>query len=318
MAGVIDSSGKAVGIPQTINLSHHLAIQPLSGILAGWSVVLLDRDGRTIEELVAGEKRMYLMLVAVTALVMLGGIVITIRAASHEMETARLKTEFVSNVSHELKTPLSLIRMFSDTLDSDVAVNESERKDFMGIIRRESERLTLLINNILDFSRIDAGKREYHKRSIDLGDLVRRTIDNSRYRLQEEGFLLATDIPENPVWVEADPDAVMQALLNLVDNAIKYSEEKKEISVGVKEEGEKVLIIVRDKGVGIPARDIPHLFERFFRGSSPRTKETRGTGIGLSIARGMIESQGGTIVASSSPFQGSTFTIALPLWKRND
>ena len=313
VAGVVDSSGVALGLPDSVSVTKHIAIQDLSGLFKGWRVVLLDRDGRTIDELVAGEKRSYIALLLGTALIMLGGIIVTVRAAAHEMETARLKTEFVSNVSHELKTPLSLIRMFSETLDSDLTVNEKDHKDFVGIIRRESERLTHLVNNILDFSRIDAGRREYHFRSVDAVDIVRHALEAFRFRIQEQGFTVETCFPEHPLLMNIDTEAITQAVLNLIDNAMKYSAETREIRVEVRGEEGRGLIIVRDAGVGIAAKDIDHIFERFYRGSSQKTKQTRGTGIGLSLAKEVVEAHRGTMDVKSVPQNGSTFTITIPL-----
>ena len=313
VAGVVDADGSLVAVQDTLKTKSSLVSRALSGLFEGWSVVLLDREGRSIDELVAAEKRFYLLLLIGTAVIMLCGFFITIRAAVNEMETARLKTEFVSNVSHELKTPLSLIRMFSETLDSEVPVSQGDRQEFIGIIRRESERLTHLINNILDFSRMDSGKRQYHVKLVDAVEIVGHALDTFRFQLQESKFTLATSFPDRPLNVNADPEALSQAVLNLIDNAIKYSPERKAIRAEVRANGNAAVIVIEDEGIGIPPGDLQHVFERFYRVSSDKTRQIRGSGLGLSLAREVVVAHGGKIAVESRPDKGSTFTISIPL-----
>jgi signal transduction histidine kinase len=176
-----------------------------------------------------------------------------------------LKTELVSNVSHELKTPLALIRMFGETLESGIVADEQRRHEFYSIIRRESERLTHLINNVLDVARIDAGTKQYALARCDVVQLVREALDAYRPLFDRLGFQVDATLPESPVYLLIDREAIAQALVNLFQNAIKYSGEMKVAAVSVGLRDGTVRLSVADRGVGIPREEIPRIFEKYYR-----------------------------------------------------
>jgi signal transduction histidine kinase len=275
-------------------------------------VGLFDPAGRTIHELIWRDKAIYLAFLAGTLLVMILGILLTVRAASHEAALSRLKSEFVSNVSHEFKTPLALIRMFGETLETGMVEDEARRHEFCHIIRVQSERLTHLINKVLDFSRIDAGVKQYNFLEADVMDVIRSTLDIYRLQIHDLGFTMHLQLPPQPIVARIDPDAVSEALLNLLDNATKYSGERKYIGVTVSADQSAIRISVEDRGVGIPKEELPSVFAKFYRARTQKTRETPGSGLGLALVKHIVEAHGGRVEAESIVGQGSRFTFSLP------
>jgi signal transduction histidine kinase len=226
---------------------------------------------------------------------------------------ARLKSDFVANVSHDLKTPLSLIRMFGETLELGRVPDEATRREYYSIITRESERLTRLIDNVLDFSRIEGGGQRYDIGAHPVEPLIHEVLDAFRYPLAQRAFKLdvtvAPDLPE----VLMDPEAIKQALANLVDNALKYSTERRRLGVSARQEGTWVVIEVADEGIGIPAAELERIFEKFYRIGRSETQRTRGSGVGLALVKHIVEAHGGRAGVESRPEQGSRFSLSLPI-----
>ena len=241
-----------------------------------------------------------------------GGIFLTYRNVSKEMALARLKSDFVSNVSHELRTPLALIRLYAETLELGRLTGPSKHQEYYSIIRKESERLTALINNILDFSRIEAGRKEYDFRETDMCELVRNTLESYRYQIEQNGFTFEEKIAEVPP-LNVDREAMARSLVNLVNNALKYSQDRKHIRVNLYREDGTVKLEVVDQGIGIPANEQHRIFEKFYRVGDPLVHNTKGSGLGLSLVQHIARAHGGDVVVESTPGAGSKFTIMLPL-----
>jgi signal transduction histidine kinase len=252
---------------------------------------------------------------AAGVLLIVGGALALARAARRDLALTQLKTDFVSNVSHELKTPLSLVRMFGEMLELGYAKDEAERKEYARIISKESERLTLLINNILDFARIEKGEKLYRAEPVALGDVVREVLDTYRKPLEEAGFTWSAEIPDDLPPLPGDRNALAQAFLNLISNAMKYSDQEKRIEVRLGVRGGELELSVRDWGIGIPRTEHAKIFEKFHRVESGLTRTTRGSGLGLTLTKHMVEGHGGRIELESAPGQGSTFRLVFPLAK---
>jgi signal transduction histidine kinase len=290
-----------------------MALADLDAVLPGWSVGLFDRDGRSLDQLVRRERWVSGSLIVGMVVVLIAGVTVTMRASAREAELSRLKTEFVSNVSHELKTPLALIRMFGETLESGLVTDEAKRQEFYAIIRRESDRLTHLINNVLDVARIDAGTKQYTLAETDVVALAGEAVDAYRPFLERLGFSVETALPESPVFVPLDRDAIAQALVNLFQNAIKYSGEEKKVSVSVGVCDSLVRVSVADRGVGIRAEDLPRIFEKHYRATADTAAGSPGSGLGLAIVKHAVEAHGGRVEVESTPGHGSTFTLVVPI-----
>jgi signal transduction histidine kinase len=254
----------------------------------------------------------YIVLGALSAL-MIGGIWLTYRNVSREMNLARLKSDFVANVSHELRTPLALIRLYAETLELGRLTAKEKYQEYFRIIREESERLTALINNILDFSRIEAGRKEYEFKETNLADLVRSTLDSYRFQIEQNGFSFEENISGDIPPVSVDREAIARSLLNLVNNALKYSKDQKYIGVSLYRADSRVNLEVRDHGIGIPPNEQEKIFEKFYRCGDPLVHNIKGSGLGLSLVRHIARAHGGDVLVESTPEKGSKFTIALPL-----
>jgi signal transduction histidine kinase len=253
------------------------------------------------------------LTLGVLSLLLVGGLVLTYRSVSKEVALARLKSDFVSNVSHELRTPLSLIRLYAETLELGRIKGQTKVEEYYRIIRTESERLTALINNILDFSRIEAGRKEYDFRQTDLAELVRNTLDTYRAQIDEHGFAFEQSIDSSIPPVQVDREAIARSLVNLVNNALKYSDTEKFLGVKLYRADGVLKLEVVDRGIGIARNEQSKIFEKFYRAGNPLVHSTKGSGLGLSLVRHIAHAHGGEVDVESTPGKGSKFTLTLPL-----
>ncbi|PYS83360.1 MAG: hypothetical protein DMF67_09465 [Acidobacteria bacterium] len=247
--------------------------------------------------------------------VLIGGIVLALRTASREMRLSQMKADFVSNVSHELRTPLASIRVFGEFMKLGRVGDRAKIREYGEHIETESRRLTQLINNILDFSKIESGRKTYEFERVRLEDVVAETLKTCEVRLKQSGFSIVFQSPTRPLPAAVvDREAVAQALLNLLDNAVKYSEraEKKEVLVRVGERDGCLQISVTDHGVGIAPAEQKKIFEKFYRVSTGLVHDVKGSGLGLSLVKHIVEAHRGSVTVESAPGHGSTFTISLP------
>jgi signal transduction histidine kinase len=286
--------------------------RPLGDIFQGL-VLAIKYPGTTIDEIGAKFLRSNYLILAALSLVMTGGIFLTHRNISREMKLARLKSDFVANVSHELRTPLALIRLYAETLELGRLTAQEKYQEYFRIIREESERLTALINNILDFSRIEAGRKEYEFKETNLAELVRTTLDSYRFQIEQNGFAFEENISGDIPPVNVDREAIARSLLNLVNNALKYSKDQKYIGVSLYRSNGSVKLEVQDRGIGIAAAEQDKIFEKFYRCGDPLVHNTKGSGLGLSLVRHIAQAHGGNVSVESVPEKGSKFTIALPI-----
>jgi signal transduction histidine kinase len=257
------------------------------------------------------------IILGVLSVLMIGGLLLTKHIVGKEMALARLKSDFVSNVSHELRTPLALIRLYAETLELGRITTQEKKQQYYRIIRKESERLTALINNILDFSRIEAGRKEYEFRETDIAELVHNTLDSYRYQIEQQGFEFEESIDSNLPAVRVDREAIARAVVNLVNNALKYSADEKFLGVKLYCDNGAVKLEVEDHGIGIARRDQSKIFEKFYRTGDPLVHNTKGSGLGLSLVQHITQAHGGDIAVESTPGKGSRFILSLPLATRN-
>jgi len=268
--------------------------------------------GTTIEAISQRFLRNSFLIIGGLSLVLAGGVFWTYRNVAREMALARLKSDFVANVSHELRTPLALIRLYAETLEMGRLTSPGKYEEYFRIIRKESERLSGLINNILDFSRIEAGKKEYDFTDTNLAELIRSTLDAYRYQIEQQGFVLQANIADDLPPLRVDREAIARSLLNLINNALKYSAGNKFLGVNLYRENGRVKLEVIDHGIGIPRSELPKIFDKFYRVGDPLVHNTKGSGLGLSLVRHIVRAHGGEVLVESAPGKGSKFTIELP------
>jgi signal transduction histidine kinase len=295
------------GAPAQLVVSEQLDQE--YGVLPGWTIqagFVGDPMGPARAQLM---RRLGLTL-AITA-VMLSGIVLIGIAAAREMRLSRAKSEFVASVSHELKTPLSLIRGFAETLHLNRLPSPSDREEYFRIIETEILRLSLMIDRILEFSKIEVGLKQYQPEMTDVAGIVEETLGHFSYELEKGGFQVERHIEEPRPLAPVDPHAFSQALLNLLSNAIKYSDAERFIGVRVARNNGHVEVSISDHGIGIPRSEQDRVFEKFYRTGAGAAK-TNGAGLGLALVKHFAESHGGSVRVASSAGKGSTFTILLP------
>lgn len=252
------------------------------------------------------------LLVAVLLVAIGVGSWLIVRSLGAELKLARQKTDFVSNVSHELKTPLTSIRMFSELLaEGRVTAPEKQRK-YLNIIAAETARLTRLINNVLDFARMERGEKNYQFAACDLTALAHNAAETFRPHLETAGFQFETLLPPEPISIQADRDAVSQVLVNLLSNAEKYSNGTKEIRLELEHSAKAVELRVLDRGPGVPRGCEERIFEKFYRANDSLTNNVPGSGLGLTLARQIARAHGGDLVYEPRAGGGSCFALRLP------
>ena len=300
----LTSAAWGTGEPE---VSHNLD-DPFRGLALG-----IKFQGTTAEAIGRRWVTQSFLILGALSVLMIGGLVLTYRSVNKQVALARLKSDFVSNVSHELRTPLALIRLYAETLELGRISTSEKKYEYYSIIRKESERLTALINNILDFSRIEAGRKEYDFKETDIAELVRNTLDSYRFQIEQQGFALEEQIEPNIPKVRVDREAIARALVNLVNNALKYSDNEKFLGVKLYREQSVLKLEVIDRGIGIERNEQSRIFEKFYRTCDPLVHNTKGSGLGLSLVRHITEAHGGDVEVESTPGRGSKFTLKLPL-----
>lgn len=235
------------------------------------------------------------------------------RDVRRELRLAELRSQFVSGVSHELKTPLTAIRMFAETLRMRRSTDPRVQDEYLDTIVNESERLTRLLNNVLDFSKIEQGQKQYRRDPASLAEIVRATATAMESSLQQQGFELHVDVTDDLPSVNVDRDAIEQAILNLLTNAMKYSGESSDIDLRLSKANGYALIEVSDHGVGIDPEEQTRIFQRFYRAPTPENEHIPGTGLGLALVEHIAKAHGGYVAVESIPTKGSTFSLHLPL-----
>ena len=263
-----------------------------------------------------GRRRLLFSGFSVLALALLAGSYFIMRSINRERAVARLQSEFVSTVSHEFRTPLTSLRQLSEMLSKGRVPTEDLRQKSYEILSRESERLQRLVESLLDFGRIEAGAFRYHFQNLDPAKWIADLIAEFKDHAVARGCHVELKIPGTYPLILADPEALGLAVRNLLDNAVKYSPDCRTVWVEMALERDRLAIRVRDKGIGIPAAEQKEIFERFVRGTGSRAVQIQGTGIGLALARHIVEAHAGEIRLESKSGQGSTFTILLPLEKK--
>ncbi len=268
--------------------------------------------GESLAQLSKSRIQNNLIFLLLVNLILFIGIAILLRSIFSEIKLARLKTDFVANVSHDLRTPLALIRMHAETLEMGRVTTEERKMHYYKLIASESARLTQIVTNILDFSRIESHRKEYNLQMADLSPLVETTLTRYQYHLTQTGFELVTQIDSSVSPIKIDEAAITQVLLNLLDNAVKFSSVTKKIIVVLKEDEKGIYLSVQDFGIGIPENELKKIFDKFYRVENDFVRHTRGSGLGLSLVKYIMEVHGGSVSVKSKPGAGSTFTLIFP------
>jgi signal transduction histidine kinase len=234
------------------------------------------------------------------------------------MEVLRIKSDFVSSVSHEFKTPLTSIKSLTERLMSGKVKDQAKMNQYFSVISRDTNKLTHLVGNILDFAKIEEGKKEYDFAETDLIKWLDETVEDFKKENLQRQIQIHTEFPADIPYLSIDRNAMALAVNNLLDNAIRYSGNNNEIELMVTRDEDNLLIKVRDFGIGIPRNELGKIFEKFYQASNATRLSTKGTGLGLTLVKHTVESHGGQVYVESKVNQGSTFTISLPIVNNAD
>ncbi|MEJ2005981.1 MAG: winged helix-turn-helix domain-containing protein, partial [Cyclobacteriaceae bacterium] len=274
--------------------------------------IAIGTPGKSVQEIVRERTITNLLILLALILFLAAAAFLILHNVRREMQLAQKKADFVSNVSHELRTPLALISMFAETLEMDRVKNEAKKKEYFRIMQKESGRLTGIVNKILTFSQMESGRKVFHKNPVDLNEVVGEVVSNYEFHLESKGFEYSSSLCSEPLPLLADREALQEVLINLIDNAIKYSTETKQVGIKTKKMGDKAVMLVIDKGIGIPRSDHDQVFEKFFRVSVGNLAQTKGTGLGLSLVKEIVEEHNGEIRLESEPELGADDYVTKP------
>jgi len=227
----------------------------------------------------------------------------------------KMKTEFVSIASHQLRTPLSAIRWTLNLISDGRITNPTDMATYLGLVKENNERMIRLVNDLLDVSRVEMGRMAFFPKQTNIYVLIEKIVNASAPFAQANNVTLSMEAPDTLPNVLTDPDKISITIQNLVDNAIKYTKEKGEVKVTLVSDKDFVTIAIKDKGVGIPASQQKHIFKKFFRSDNVMKNQTVGTGLGLFIARSIVEGNKGKIWFESKEGEGTTFFFTLPIYK---
>ncbi len=310
---VLDEGGHEIAHVRETTFRATARIVTMSGPFEGYQV----RVSATPTSPVAFANRLVVIemaFIGLLTLVLLGATFVGVRYILRQIELVNAKTSFVSNVTHELKTPVAIIKLAVETIELGRYRDEAERDKYLRTITRESDRLAQLVDNILDFSRLEAGQRTLQLSPLDLRDVVHAAMDSFRLRLEDRGFHHEVSLPDTLPQVLGDGRALQHCLLNLLDNAVKYSRDRKDVRVAVSAADGMVRLAVSDRGIGIAADEQERIFEKFARVETGLVHTVKGAGLGLSLVEMLVRAHHGRVEVASTLGAGSTFTILLPVW----
>jgi signal transduction histidine kinase len=259
----------------------------------------------------SGGARLYAGIIMLVVAIVAAGIFLLVRDVAREVHTNRLRADLVSGVSHELKTPVTVIRLYAETLLGGAAFDAAQQREFYRTIARESRRLASLIDGVLTFSRLERGVETYRLAKGDPAPVLTQTLDDFAEYLEQSGFRLERDVPESAPAIDFDPAALSQAVINLLENAVKYSGTSREVRVKLSARERSVIVEVEDKGLGIPEAEQAQIFNRFYRSQNGSGKG--GYGLGLYLVRKIMDAHGGRAEVESQPGRGSRFSLVFPI-----
>jgi two-component system phosphate regulon sensor histidine kinase PhoR len=268
------------------------------------------RDNTLIENIVKRRGLIYGIASLFLLVAMFLGVVLILRDIRREKHLARLRSDFISNITHELKTPLTSIRMYAESLLMGRVMTNQLQKEYLSVVITETDRLKRMINNILEFSKMEKGKPEYHFVNSNLASIVKSAIQEINYWLEKEGFDVVTEL-DDKIFSDVDPEKMKQAIGNLLSNAIKYSTDSKKIFLRLFKKTEYICIEVEDRGIGIPEDKLSRIFEQFYR--IEQKESISGTGLGLTVVKEIIEAHNGSISVTSEIGKGSRFMVIIPI-----
>lgn len=316
---LLDDKARPIAIQpedgKTRDWKHPFVASEIGEALPHWEAALYLQRPEQLRQSAQLVRRTVILLIAAALAVIACGGWLVVADARRQLALAQQKTDFVSNVSHELKTPLTSIRMFAELMQNGNGngANTAKHPQYLRIIMVEAERLTRLINNVLDFARLERKQKQFDKKPLDLHCVVERMWESHELHLQESGFTTRWQAAPGPYPVVGDEDALAQILVNLLSNAEKYAGERKEVELHSYIDSGHACVSVLDRGIGVPPGDERKIFESFYRAHDSLSSGIQGSGLGLTLAQQLAHEHGGEILYQPRPGGGSNFTLRVPL-----
>jgi signal transduction histidine kinase/tetratricopeptide (TPR) repeat protein len=276
-----------------------------------WKITLYTH-GTAPSDMISITRNFYFWTIITLIIVLVFGAVMINRAMAHEQAALKIKSDFVSSVSHEFKTPLTSIRTLTERMKNGKIKDPAKMQTYFSIISHDVDRLARLVSNVLNFSKIEEGRKEYEFQDTDTTEWISQTVNEYRETEIEKEINIHLNVAENIPRLKMDPDALSQAVYNLLDNAIKFSDKKDRIDVLLTSNKLQVILKITDRGIGIDSEDLNHIFDKFYQGKNALEKSVQGTGLGLTLVKHAIEAHGGKISIESSVGKGTTFSIQIP------
>jgi len=307
------SSGDVVFSSDLNTAPEELAGEQAMWLLPDYTLGIQPR-GITIRDLARQRAIRNIGLIVLVDVLLVIGAWFFYRSVRRESRLAKIKSDFVSNVSHEIRTPLSLISMYAETLQMGRIKEEQKRNNYYDIIYREAQRLSGIVNNILNFSRIETGRRKFTFSDVDVNEVIQTVLENYHYHLEKHQFEVVTDLCAALTNIHGDREAITECVINLLDNAVKYSTKEKWLNIKTGISGSFVYLQISDKGVGIPPREQKLIFDKFYRVTKGAlAHQAKGSGLGLSIVSFIMQAHKGKIELESKELQGSVFRLLFPV-----
>lgn len=284
-----------------------------TGNFPPWLLEFYQQNPPLFETFLTSRRSIYFYMFLLIAGILIFGLILTIRAITHEMELAKMKSDFVSTISHEFKSPLTSIRQLAEMLQTGRIPSEKRRQQYYDVLLEQSERLSLLTDNILNFAKMEEGIKEFKFEKVNINTLLEDIVSTIQDRVRHEGYVIQTKFEKSLLSIMGDSAAITQAITNLIDNAIKFSGENRKIIVSSFTDDKYFVVAVQDFGLGIRKEEIDKVFERFYRGGDELTRIVKGSGLGLALVKQIVEAHHGTVHVESELGRGSTFSIRLPI-----
>ena len=289
-----------------------------SGYFASLVKSVVEDRSPHLERLDINNKHLQLAMSPVTSNGQINGVTVLVRDITDEINNEKMRSEFISNVSHELKTPMVMLSGYSEALLDDIVTDPKEVKEMIAIIKDESDRMNKLVNELLIIARMDSDEVQYNIEEQDLKPLINKLIHRYEFDLKDKATRLIVETDDEPFVFPFDADKLNQVLTNIIDNAIRYTKDEDTITISLnKSQDDTVEISIEDTGTGIKEENLQHIFDRFYKEDEARTRGKHGTGLGLYIVKNIIEKHGGSISVESEYGEGTKFIIKLPAKRRD-
>jgi two-component system sensor histidine kinase ResE len=289
-----------------------------SGYFASLVKSVVEDRSPHLEHLDINNKHLQLAMSPVTSNGQINGVTVLVRDITDEINNEKMRSEFISNVSHELKTPMVMLSGYSEALLDDIVTDPKEVKEMIAIIKDESDRMNKLVNELLIIARMDSDEVQYNIEEQDLKPLINKLIHRYEFDLKDKATRLIVETDDEPFVFPFDADKLNQVLTNIIDNAIRYTKDEDTITISLnKSQDDTVEISIEDTGTGIKEENLQHIFDRFYKEDEARTRGKHGTGLGLYIVKNIIEKHGGSISVESEYGEGTKFIIKLPAKRRD-